>query len=114
MIKHADLDHPVHELIATRWSPYAFSDRSVALSDLNSLFEAARWAASSYNEQPWSFPMATREVADEFARVLSCQVESNNACGNSYLGVVGELRRYMSPREASEIVTSSACRNHPG
>src|SRR5437588_11790009 len=40
--KAADTDYPVHELIARRWSPYAFDDRPVAQSDLRSLFEAAR------------------------------------------------------------------------
>ena len=51
--KQASPDHPIHELIARRWSPYAFADRPVSDDDLRSLFEAARWAASSYNEQPW-------------------------------------------------------------
>lgn len=58
--KHAAPDHPVHELIARRWSPYAFADRAVSDDDLRSLFEAARWAASSYNEQPWRFVVATK------------------------------------------------------
>src|SRR5262245_29146922 len=75
----ATTDHPVHELIAARWSPYAFSDRPVARADLLSLFEAARWAASSYNEQPWSYLVATREDPEEFARALSCLVEGNQA-----------------------------------
>ncbi len=39
--------HPVHELIARRWSPYAFADRMPSDADLRSLFEAARWAPSS-------------------------------------------------------------------
>jgi nitroreductase len=38
-----------------RWSPRAFADRKVAPADLATVFEAARWAASSYNEQPWRF-----------------------------------------------------------
>jgi nitroreductase len=42
-----------------------------------SLFEAARWAASSYNEQPWSYIVASREDSAEFQRVLSCLVEGN-------------------------------------
>ena len=50
--KQATADHPIHELIARRWSPYAFSDRPVSDDDLRALFEAARWAPSSYNEQP--------------------------------------------------------------
>jgi nitroreductase len=75
----ASTDHPVHDLIAARWSPYAFADRPVAKQDLLSLFEAARWAASSYNEQPWSYIVATRDEPEEFARLLSCLVEGNQA-----------------------------------
>src|SRR5215831_6314425 len=79
MSKRATPEHPVNELIAARWSPYAFADRPVARADLLSLFEAARWAASSYNEQPWSYIVATREQPEEFARLLSCLVEGNQA-----------------------------------
>ena len=77
--KRASTDHPIHDLLAERWSPYGFEDRSVAEADLRSLFEAARWAASSYNEQPWSFFVATRENPTEFTRLLSCLVEANQA-----------------------------------
>ncbi len=77
--KKASADYPIHELLAERWSPYAFEDRQVAQADLRSLFEAARWAASSYNEQPWSYLVATRENPVEFARLLSCLVEGNQA-----------------------------------
>ncbi len=77
--KKASTDHPIHELLAERWSPYGFEDRPVAEADLHSLFEAARWAASSYNEQPWSFFVATREEPEEFERLLSCLVEPNQA-----------------------------------
>src|ERR1700693_431182 len=72
-------DYPVHELIASRWSPYSFADRSVSDDDLRSLFEAARWAPSSYNEQPWSYMVAKKEDLDEFGRLLSCLVEANQA-----------------------------------
>src|SRR5437870_1633621 len=75
--KQAAPDHPIHELIAQRWSPYCFSGKSVSQADLRSLFEAARWAASSYNEQPWSYIVATQEQPEDFARVLSCLVEGN-------------------------------------
>ena len=75
----APTDHPVHDLIANRWSPYSFANRSVSDEDLRSLFEAARWAASSYNEQPWTYIVAKKEDADEFARLLSCLVEGNQA-----------------------------------
>src|SRR5947209_10813646 len=77
--KQAAPDHAIHELIARRWSPYCFADRRVSADDLLSLFEAARWAASSYNEQPWSYIVATKDDAAEFARLLSCLVEGNQA-----------------------------------
>jgi nitroreductase len=77
MSMRAAPDHPVHELIAARWSPYAFADRPVAKEDLLALFEAARWAPSSYNEQPWSYLVATKDDPGAFATMLSCLVEGN-------------------------------------
>lgn len=78
-LKHAQPDHPIDENLATRWSPYAWADRPVSKEILCSLFEAARWAASSYNEQPWSYIVVSREDSAEFQRVLSCLVEGNQA-----------------------------------
>ena len=75
--KFAAPDHPIHELLAKRWSPYSFADQSVTRSDLQSLFEAARWAPSSYNEQPWRYIVATKNDAIEFERLLACLVEGN-------------------------------------
>jgi nitroreductase len=75
--KLATPTHPIHELLAKRWSPYAFSEQPVPDEDLRSLFEAARWAASSYNEQPWSYIVATKANPEEFERLLSCLVEGN-------------------------------------
>jgi nitroreductase len=75
--KEASPAHPVHELIAKRWSPYGYADRPVSSDDLRSLFEAARWAPSSYNEQPWSYIVATKDNPAEFERLLSCLVEGN-------------------------------------
>jgi nitroreductase len=77
--KHAIPDHPIHDLLARRWSPYAFADRPVSEEDLRSLFEAARWAASSYNEQPWSYLVATKASPEDFERLLSCLVQGNQA-----------------------------------
>ena len=77
MIKRAETDHPINDLTAKRSSPYCFSKSKVSREDLYSLFEAARWAASSYNEQPWSYIVAMREDNEEFERLLSCLVEGN-------------------------------------
>ena len=77
--KNASPDHPIQKVLAERWSPYGFVGRSVSAADLGSLFEAARWAASSYNEQPWTYFVATRKDPGEFKRLLSCLVPANQA-----------------------------------
>jgi nitroreductase len=77
MHKPAPSDFPVHQLILDRWSPRAFSDKPVPPDVLRSLFEAARWAPSSSNEQPWAYIVATRDDHENFARMLSVLVEFN-------------------------------------
>jgi nitroreductase len=54
-VKHAPKVEGVLPIFHTRWSPRSFSDREVSPDDLARVFEAARWAASSSNEQPWRF-----------------------------------------------------------
>ena len=77
MEKPAETQYPIHDLLRRRWSPRAFSDRMVEPDKLRSLWEAARWAPSSFNEQPWSFIVATKDDPVEFGRLLSCLVEGN-------------------------------------
>jgi nitroreductase len=76
-LKRAQTDYPIHELLTRRWSPHAFADRPVSDEDLRSLFEAVRWSASSYNEQPWAYIVAVKGDPDGFGRLLSCLVEGN-------------------------------------
>ncbi len=78
MEKPADVQYPIHDLIKRRWSPRAFSDRSIKPETLQSLLEAARWAPSSNNEQPWSFIVAAKDDPAEFGRLLSCLVDGNS------------------------------------
>ena len=77
--KLAQPDYPVLPVIAERWSPYAYDPRPVERDKLLSCLEAARWAASSYNEQPWTYILAERGDAAAFARLLDCLVEGNQA-----------------------------------
>lgn len=67
----------LHPIIRNRWSPRAFADRDVAPVDLELLLEAARWAASSGNEQPWRFIVARRSETEKFAKLLGILVERN-------------------------------------
>jgi nitroreductase len=77
MEKPATNNYPIAQVLKRRWSPRAFSERPVETEKLQSLFEAARWAASSFNEQPWSFLLARKENVDEFALMLACLMEKN-------------------------------------
>jgi nitroreductase len=77
MEKLADTTYPIEELLKRRWSPRAFADRPVEPKTLLSLWEAARWAASTGNEQPWYFIVATKQDEAEYARLLSCLRENN-------------------------------------
>ena len=76
--KPADVNHPIHDLISERWSPRAFADRPVETEKLHSLFEAARWAASGGNKQPWRFIIATKENPEEHTHLVSTLFESNS------------------------------------
>jgi nitroreductase len=77
MEKRAKTEYPTHELLCSRWSPRAFTKQIPSKDQLLSLFEAARWAPSCYNDQPWFFIIATKENIKEFEVMLSCLVEQN-------------------------------------
>jgi nitroreductase len=109
----APTDFPIHELIANRWSPRAFSEKEVPPADLRSLFEAARWAPSSNNEQPWAFLVATRNDPENFSNALQPLVEFNaNWAKHAYvLGyAVSELHfaKNNSPNRNAQYDTGSA------
>jgi nitroreductase len=78
MDKPANNLHPIHDLIRSRWSPRSFSSRLIAPKILQSLFEAARWAPSSMNAQPWIFlTAAVDRQPDAHARLVESLTESN-------------------------------------
>jgi nitroreductase len=68
---------PIHELLANRRSPRAFSQRHVESHKLVSLFEAARWSPSSANEQPWRFIVATKDDSRVFSSLVDSLMEGN-------------------------------------
>jgi nitroreductase len=78
-IKAAQPDHPIHPALAARFSPYIFDPKPIEDAKLQSCFEAARWAASSFNEQPWVFILAKREDQTAFENALDCLLEANQA-----------------------------------
>jgi nitroreductase len=77
--KLADTIPEVHDLIRARWSPRSFSPREVSDRDLETVLEAARWAASSNNEQPWRFLVARKSDPAAYERFLQLLAPSNQA-----------------------------------
>jgi nitroreductase len=81
-LKHAPDGAGVEHLIRRRWSPRAFADKDVSADDLKKLFEAARWAASSFNEQPWRF-LVGRRGDETYKKIFGALVEFNQSWAKS-------------------------------
>jgi len=77
MEKPAETQYPIHDLLQRRWSPRAFAERPVEPEQLQRLFEAARWAPSSNNEQPWHFIVGTKDDPSGHDRLFDCLKEGN-------------------------------------
>jgi nitroreductase len=77
MDRPADTRFHIQELLSRRWSPRAFADQPVEREKIQSLLEAARWASSCFNEQPWVFIVATTDHPAEHQKILSCLAEGN-------------------------------------
>jgi nitroreductase len=76
--KIANTDFPIHKLIARRWSARAFSTKKVEKSKLLSILEAARWAPSSRNEQPWRYIVFIDDNPEKIDKARSVLLEINN------------------------------------
>ncbi len=79
MEKPANTQYPILTTLEKRWSPRSFSDRPVETTKLKQLFEAARWSASSYNEQPWRYVLAPKSDEPLYQKVFECLVEANQS-----------------------------------
>lgn len=72
--------HEIHPLFAARFSPYAFKSTPIPSSALWSMIEAARWASSSFNEQPWRYIIGNRSTDEaSYDALLACLVPANQA-----------------------------------
>ncbi len=78
IVDHRHPDYPILDLIWQRWSPRAMSGEPVTEDELMRLFEAARWAPSCFNEQPWKFVFARRD-SEHWSRLYGLMVEFNRA-----------------------------------
>ena len=75
---HRSSEYPIDPLFLERWSPRAFTGEAIGQADLMTMFEAARWAASSYNSQPWRFLWARRDTP-HWAKFLGLLVPFNQS-----------------------------------
>jgi nitroreductase len=92
-------DHPIHELFLRRWSPRAMSGEALSREELFTLFEAARWAPSSGNSQPWRFVWALAGTPD-FPRFFDLLAGGNQAwCARAGALVVATSRHQRSDRK---------------
>jgi nitroreductase len=106
--KVARPNHDILDVIRERWSPRAFNPaREVSRADLRRLFEAARWAPSSFNEQPWRFVLADRARSPEhFAALLASLIPSNRSWSAEVPALV--LVAVRTTLERDETVNSHA------
>ncbi len=77
MEKSTEFEMPLLETIQIRRSKRAYSDRPIEPEKIQALFEAARWAPSSLNEQPWVYVYATKEQPQLWNKLFDALVDSN-------------------------------------
>ncbi len=99
MKKPAPVAYPILPILAERWSPLAFASTPVEPEKLKQIFEAARWAASSSNEQPWSFVIATSDNPADFERLADCLVPGNAWAKRAPVLVLSVARNVLSGKD---------------
>ena len=101
MEKHANTNHELHPELKKRWSPRAFSDKKVEKEKLQRIFEAARWAPSASNEQPWYFIVG--EAGDEtYKKIFDTLVEFNQLWVKTAPLVVLAIGKISSEKSGQE------------
>ncbi|MCA1493352.1 nitroreductase family protein [Sinorhizobium alkalisoli] len=101
-INQRKADHPIHSIFLERWSPRAFTGEDIGKEELLALFEAARWAPSASNLQPWRFVYARRGT-DSFARLLGTLDEGNQRWAKKASALVIILSKTHRVTSSGEI-----------
>jgi nitroreductase len=103
-LKKAPAVDGVLPIFHSRWSPRSFSIREVAPADLARVFEAARWAASSYNEQPWRFLVGARD-SSAYKKIFDSLGAANQAwAGAAPVLILGAARTKFTHNDAPNRV----------
>ena len=90
--KMRKVEYNINPLFVNRWSPRAMSGEEISHDDLMGLFEAARWAPSSYNNQPWRFIYAMRNT-DHWQRLFSLLIDWNKIWAQNAAVIVAVISR---------------------
>jgi nitroreductase len=107
MDKTASTQHALHSLIAQRWSPRSFDPKTpISPEDAEALFEAAGWAASSMNEQPWRYYFAHRSDEEGFQDLLDCLVDGNQVWAKNAAVLIAISYRENFEKNDKENVTA--------
>jgi len=99
-------DYPIDPQFIERWSPRAFTGEPVPEYDLRTMFEAARWAPSSSNLQPWRFLYALGGTPD-FAKFLALLVEGNRVWAKNAGALVILISKTTQPVTGTDKVVPS-------
>jgi nitroreductase len=97
--KMAKADYPISEIISRRWSARAFSTKHVKKSNLLSILEAARWAPSSRNEQPWRYIVFTNNNPEKLKKAQSVLKEINDYAKRAPILICAITKRTYSDNE---------------
>jgi nitroreductase len=100
--------YAINPLFLERWSPRAFTDEAISDTQLLTLFEAARWAPSSFNSQPWRFLYAKRDT-EHWPLFLSLLVEFNQSWAKNAaaLIIVISKKTAVPPGATAEVASYS-------
>jgi nitroreductase len=99
-------DHPIDNLFLDRWSPRAMTGEAIPQEELMVLFEAARWAPSSYNNQPWRILFARRD-SEHWQMFLDLLVEGNRAWARNAAALVVFISQTTLGSDGAPSVTHS-------
>jgi|DewCreStandDraft_4_1066084.scaffolds.fasta_scaffold57323_3 nitroreductase len=103
----SDIEAPVMDVVRIRKSSRAFAGRMVSDEVIRSLFEAARWAPSSRNEQPWKYIYATKDQTDLWERIFSALTEGNKVWVQYAPLLIVSMMRKSFARDGSHNPTAA-------
>lgn len=99
-LKQAPAHPRILSVFLERWSPRSFNDREVSSDDLKTIFEAVRWTASSYNEQPWRFFLG-RRGSETYRKIFESLGEFNQAWARTAPVLILDITRSAFARNNS-------------